>query len=74
MLERYYDPTSGEIRIDGVPLTEFSLSQLRSSIGYVSQEPSLILGTIKDNLVFSCKDATAEDIQMALDKANAKFV
>ena len=36
LLERFYDATSGEIRLDGEPLTEFSLSQLRSSIGYVS--------------------------------------
>ena len=36
MIERFYDPKSGEIKIDGQPLSSFSLSQLRCSIGYVS--------------------------------------
>lgn len=40
----------------------------------MSQEPVLILGTVKDNLLFGNKDATDDDIREALQKANAKFV
>jgi len=71
MLERFYDPKNGEIMLDGKPLVDFNLSTLRSSIGYVSQEPTLILGTIRENMMFANKNATEEDIKNALKKANA---
>ena len=74
MIERFYDPISGSISFDSVPLSDFDLSNLRGSIGYVSQEPTLILGSIKENMLFSNKNASDADIQAALDKANANFV
>jgi ABC-type multidrug transport system fused ATPase/permease subunit len=74
MIERFYDPSSGTISLDGAKLTDFDLSQLRMSIGYVSQEPTLILGSIRENMLFSNKDATEDDIIRALQKANAGFV
>lgn len=43
-------------------------------IGYVSQEPVLILGTIKENLMYGNKDATEEEIENVLRMANATFV
>jgi ATP-binding cassette subfamily B protein len=46
MIERFYDPKEGSIKFDGKLLEDISLAQLRDSIGYVSQEPVLILGTI----------------------------
>jgi len=74
MIERFYDPKNGDISFDDKPLVDFNLSRLRASIGYVSQEPTLILGTIKENLLFAKKNATDEDIKNALKKANADFV
>jgi ABC-type multidrug transport system fused ATPase/permease subunit len=50
------------------------LKTLRESIGYVSQEPHLIIGTIRENLLLGNKDATEQDIQEALTKSNANFV
>jgi ABC-type multidrug transport system fused ATPase/permease subunit len=50
------------------------LTTLRGIIGYVSQEPVLILGTIRDNLLFCNKDATDADMEEALRKADASFV
>lgn len=47
---------------------------MRETIGYVSQEPVLILGTIRENLMFGNKDATEEDIRRALAMASASFV
>jgi ABC-type multidrug transport system fused ATPase/permease subunit len=44
---------------------------LRESIGYVPQEPTMIIGTIKENLLFGNKDATDKEIYEALRKANA---
>ena len=74
MIERFYDPKSGEINFDNQKLKDVKLSILRDSIGYVSQEPVLILGSIRDNLMFANKDATQTDIEEALRKANAGFV
>jgi len=74
MIERFYDPKSGEIFIDEQKLRDISLARLRRSIGYVSQEPVLILGTIRDNLLNAKHDATTEEIEEALRKSNAAFV
>ena len=49
------------------------METLRESIGYVSQEPVLILGSIRDNLLFGKSDATDADLREALTKANALF-
>lgn len=51
-----------------------NLKSLRETIGYVSQEPVLILGTIRENLMFGNKDATEADIKHALEMASASFV
>jgi ATP-binding cassette, subfamily B (MDR/TAP), member 1 len=66
MIERFYSPNNGEIYFDQTNIKDISLKALRESIGYVSQEPVLILGTIKDNLLFGDKDASDEDIKFAL--------
>ena len=58
MLERFYDPLSGDIEFDGVNLKKISLTNLRNSIGYVSQEPVLIIGKVIDNLRYAKHDAT----------------
>ena len=60
MIERFYDPLEGNIYIDETEIKDIKLKTLRESIGYVSQEPVLILGTIRDNLLFGDKDATEE--------------
>jgi ATP-binding cassette subfamily B (MDR/TAP) protein 1 len=74
MIERFYSPLEGEIFFDELNLKDIKLKTLRESIGYVSQEPVLILGTIRDNLLFGNKDASLEDIDEAIKKANATFV
>ena len=51
LLERFYDITSGEILIDGVPLTSLDVHTYRSTLALVSQEPTLYQGTVRDNIV-----------------------
>lgn len=52
LLERYYKPTSGTIFMDGKDIETFSLKSWRNQIGYVSQDHSLISGTIRENLLW----------------------
>lgn len=74
MIERFYEPKEGDIYLDDANVRDIKLKTLRESIGYVSQEPVLILGTIRDNLLFGNKDATDADIEYALKQANATFI
>lgn len=74
MIERFYDPKDGTISFDGTNLKNVHLDDLRKTIGYVAQEPVLILGTIEENLKFANKNATTNDIKTVLTKANAEFV
>jgi ATP-binding cassette subfamily B (MDR/TAP) protein 1 len=71
LIERYYDPCSGTVRIDGQDIKDFNLSHLRKSIGYVGQEPILFAMTIKENLLMAKPDATEGELFDALTKANA---
>jgi len=57
LLERFYEPTSGEIRIGDTPIQQLSLSSWRSQIGYVSQESAMMAGTIRENLYYGLEDA-----------------
>jgi len=61
LLERFYRPTIGEIYIGGQNIEDFSLNSWRSQIGYVSQEHSLINGTIRDNILFGLEGEPPND-------------
>lgn len=74
MISRFYDPVEGQIIFDDIDLKKVSIGALRSSIGYVSQEPTLIIGTIRENLRYGKWDATEKDMWEALAMANAMFV
>jgi ATP-binding cassette, subfamily B, bacterial AbcA/BmrA len=56
LLERYYEPTTGEIRIGDTPIKQLSLDSWRSQIGYVSQESAMMAGTIRENLCYGLKN------------------
>ncbi|PON43231.1 ABC transporter [Parasponia andersonii] len=75
LIERFYDPQSGEVLIDGINLKEFQLKWIRGKIGLVSQEPVLFASSIKENIAYGKKDATIEEIKAAAELANAaKFI
>ena len=57
LLERYYEPASGEITIGGVGISSISLGAWRSQIGYVSQESAMMGGTIRANLTYGLPEA-----------------
>ena len=56
LLERFYEPTTGEIRIGNTPISQLSMSSWRSQIGYVSQESAMMAGTIRENLCYGLID------------------
>ncbi|CAA7056186.1 unnamed protein product [Microthlaspi erraticum] len=75
LIERFYDPKSGEILIDGVNLKEFQLKWIRSKIGLVSQEPVLFSSSIMENIAYGKENATLQEIKAATELANAaKFI
>jgi len=71
LLERFYDPTSGSITLDGNKLSSLNVRWLRQQIGLVSQEPKLFACTIRENIKIGCPDATDEEVEAAAKKANA---
>ena len=62
---RFYEPTSGEVLIDGVDYRERSQLWLQESLGYVLQTPHLFSGTIRQNIAYAKKDATDEEVRAA---------
>jgi ATP-binding cassette subfamily B protein/subfamily B ATP-binding cassette protein MsbA len=71
LLTRFYEPNSGRIVIDGVPLAEISKEWLRDHTGFVTQESFLFNTTLRENLQVAKADATDEEIWAALTAANA---
>ncbi len=72
LLPRFYEFDSGEILIDGTPIRDFGLRQLREMIGVVTQESFLFNGSIRENLLMGNPQASDEDVLRAADAANAR--
>ncbi|XP_073272255.1 ABC transporter B family member 9-like [Primulina huaijiensis] len=72
LIERFYDPDSGEIFLDGVDIRRFKLYWLRQQMGLVSQEPVLFNDTIRANIAYGKQsEVTEEEIIQATKSANA---
>jgi ATP-binding cassette subfamily B (MDR/TAP) protein 8 len=72
LLERFYEPSSGEIYIDGTPLSEMDPSWIRQQIGFINQEPVLFASSIADNIRYGRPDATDAEVRLAARQANAE--
>lgn len=70
LLMRYYTPDSGEVLINGEPITDFTLHSLREAIGFVSQDPFLFYGSVRDNVIYN-QESTEEMLKDALAMAGA---
>lgn len=72
LLERFYDPTGGQILVDGKVIKDLNLPNYRSFIALVSQEPTLYQGSIRDNVLLGTdrQDITEDDIKVACKEAN----
>lgn len=71
LLARFYDPTEGEILLDGINIKDYSKEDLAKKLGYVPQQGILFKGTIEENLKLGKKEATEEEIKKACDIAQA---
>lgn len=71
---RFFEPTKGQILIDGKDAKDRSLKWLHSNIGYVLQTPYLFSGSVRDNLIYGKEDATDEEIVKALEQVGANTI
>lgn len=71
LMLRFYDPTNGQILLDGLDLRDCSLADLRSQFGLVLQEPVLFSASIAENIAYSRPGASEQDIVKAARAANA---
>ncbi|MFP4130351.1 MAG: lipid A export permease/ATP-binding protein MsbA [Halorhodospira sp.] len=72
LLPRFYEPTAGEIRLDGVPLADYRLADLRRQIAMVGQEVMLLSGSVADNIRYGAREPVSdEQIREAAAAANA---
>ena len=74
LLERFYDCTEGMVLLDGHDIRTLDPHWLHQKVALVSQEPVLFRTTVKENLKYGARDATDEQIDAALEIANAKRV
>jgi ATP-binding cassette subfamily B protein len=71
LIPRFFDPSSGVVKLDGVDLRELRLKDLREQIAVVLQEPILLPTTVAENIAFGKPDATLAEIEAAARAANA---
>ncbi|KAI6167605.1 P-loop containing nucleoside triphosphate hydrolase protein [Pisolithus thermaeus] len=74
LIERFYDPASGRVLLDGQPINEFNVEEYRKQIALVSQEPTLYAGTIRFNILLGAikpiSEVTEEEIEAVCRDAN----
>jgi ATP-binding cassette subfamily B protein len=71
LITRFFEPDSGELLIDGVPVKNLDLAQLRTNMGIVMQEPFLFNATIAENIAYGLEQASFDDIVAAAKAAYA---
>lgn len=71
LIPRFYDPSSGEVLLDGIPLTDYEIESLRKQMGVVTQESILFNDTIFNNIAFGMEQVKEEDVIHAAKVANA---
>uniref|UniRef100_A0ABM5FDE3 Antigen peptide transporter 2 n=1 Tax=Pogona vitticeps TaxID=103695 RepID=A0ABM5FDE3_9SAUR len=71
LLERFYEPQSGEILLDGVPIQEYEHKYLHRQVALVGQEPILFSGSIWDNITYGLENCSLEEVRAAAEEADA---
>ena len=74
LMERFYEPTGGEILLDGQSVGSMLRSDLRAQIGYVEQDAPVLAGSIRENLLIGSPDATEKELKRVLGEVNLTAV
>ena len=74
LIERFYEPTGGEILLDGQAVHSISRADLRDQIGYVEQDAPVLAGSIRENLLIGSPDATEAELKKVLKEVNLTTV
>lgn len=72
LIPRFYDPTEGTVKVNGLDVKDFKLSILRNKISYVMQKSELFSDTVANNIRWGKEDATLDEIKDAVETAQAK--
>tara|TARA_B100000287_G_scaffold89087_2_gene81515 strand:+ start:4785 stop:6659 length:1875 start_codon:yes stop_codon:yes gene_type:complete len=70
LIERFYEPQNGRVLINGQNINEFQIESIRERVGFVSQDPFLFFGTVRENVAYA-RNATELEIRNALEAAGA---
>ena len=70
LIERFYEPSSGEILLDGQKVSAISRDALRAQIGYVEQDAPVLAGSIRENLMIGRPNATDDELRAVLEEVN----
>jgi len=70
LVERFYEPQHGRVLINGIDINAYTIESVRDRIGFVSQDPFLFFGSVRDNVAYA-RGASDEEIQQALETAGA---
>ncbi|MEU2794648.1 ABC transporter ATP-binding protein [Streptomyces sp. NPDC007100] len=74
LIERFYEPDAGRVLLDGRSVRRWPLAELRAAIGYVEQDPTVLAGTLRDNLTLGAAEATDEQLAQVLRLARLDTV
>lgn len=74
LLEQFYLPGQGVVKINGIDAKQINKKSLRGCIGYVGQEPVLFAGTVRENILSGCPSASAEDLDRVIDEVQLGVV
>ncbi|HEX3959218.1 MAG TPA: ABC transporter ATP-binding protein [Trebonia sp.] len=72
LIERFYEPSSGTVLVDGADVRQWPLAELRAAIGYVEQDAPVLSGTLRENLTFGAPDSTEEQVAEVLRVARLR--
>jgi len=70
LVERFYEPQHGRVLINGIDINAYTIESVRDRIGFVSQDPFLFFGSVRDNVAYA-RGASDEEVQQALETAGA---
>lgn len=74
LIPRFYDAKSGSVLIDGHDVRSYDIKNLREKIGFVPQKAALFTGTIRENILFGCENASDEDLNEAIRVSQSQDV